>query len=72
MEVKAGNEKEGYERNKKEYKGSINDIFNIVFAKELGFKEFQAENKNFEYRIIFDANLQARQHEIFEEITKLS
>jgi len=71
VEVKAGKEKEGYERNKKEYKGNIKDIFNTVFAKELGFKEFQAENKNFEYRIVFDANLQARQHEIFEEITKL-
>lgn len=71
VEVKASKEKEGYERNKKEYKGNIKDIFNTVFAKELGFKEFQAENKNFEYRIVFDANLQARQHEIFEEISKM-
>lgn len=71
IEVKAGNKKEGYERNKKEYKGNIKDIFDTVFAKELGFKEFQAENKNFEYRIVFDADLQARQHEIFEEIKKM-
>ncbi|MCK9319221.1 DEAD/DEAH box helicase [Methanoculleus sp.] len=71
IEVKGGNQKEGYEKNKKTYKGNIKDIFNTVFAKELGFKEFQVENKNFEYRIVFDANLQARQHEIFEKIKKI-
>ena len=40
-----------------------------VFAKEIGFKEFQQANKNFDYRIIFDASLQRRQQELLEEIT---
>ena len=40
------------------------------FAKEIGFKEFQQANKNFEYRIIFDASLQKRQQELLENITK--
>jgi len=39
-----------------------------VFAKEVGFKEFQQANKNFEYRIIFDASLQKRQQELLETI----
>jgi len=42
-----------------------------VFAKEIGFKEFQQTNKNFEYRIIFDASFQKRQQELLENITKL-
>jgi hypothetical protein len=42
-----------------------------VFAKKIGFKEFQLANKNFEYRLIFDASLQKRQQELLENITKL-
>jgi len=42
-----------------------------VFAKEIGFKEFQQTNKNFEYRIIFDASLQKRQQEVLETIKKI-
>ena len=37
----------------------------------IGFKEFQQANKNFEYRIIFDASLQKRQQELLENIKKL-
>lgn len=71
VEVKSNQEKEGYEQNKQEYKGKVENLFNEVFAKEIGFKEFQQANKNFEYRIIFDASLQRRQQELYETIRKL-
>lgn len=71
VEVKSNKEKEGYERNKQKYNGKIENLFNEVFAKEIGFKEFQQANKNFEYRIIFDASLQNRQHELYKRIRGL-
>jgi len=71
VEVKSNREKEGYEKNKQEYKGKVANLFNEVFAKEIGFKEFQQANKNFEYRIIFDASLQKRQQELYEKIRGL-
>lgn len=71
VEVKSNREKEGYEKNKQEYKGKAENLFNEVFAKEIGFKEFQQANKNFEYRIIFDASLQKRQQELYERIRGL-
>jgi len=46
-------------------------LTNEVFAKEVGFVDFQAANKNFEYRIIFNASLQQEQVRIFEEMSKL-
>jgi hypothetical protein len=47
-------------------KGRVENLFSEVFAKKIGFKEFQQVNKNFEYRIIFDASLQRRQQELCE------
>jgi predicted RNA-binding protein len=71
VEVKSNQEKEVYEKNKQEYKGKVENLFNEVFAKEIGFKESQQANKNFEYRIIFDASLQKRQQELYETIRKI-
>jgi len=71
VEVKSNREKEGYEKNKQEYKGKVENLFSEVFAKEIGFKEFRQANKNFEYRIIFDASLQKRQQELYEMIKKI-
>ncbi len=71
VEVKSHREKEGYEKNKQGYDGKIENLFSEVFAKEIGFKEFQQANKNFEYRIIFDASLQKRQQELLENINKI-
>src|SRR3989338_8727396 len=71
IEVKSNREKEGYEKNREEYKGKVENLFREVFAKEIGFKEFQQANKNFEYRIIFDASLQRRQQELLETIRKI-
>jgi type III restriction enzyme len=71
VEVKSNREKTTYEKNKKKYKGKVKDLFDETFAKEIGFKEFQRANKNFEYRIIFDASLQRRQQELYEIICKI-
>src|SRR3989338_3364772 len=71
VEVKSNREKEGYERNKKEYKGGTESLFNEVFAKEIGFRDFQKANKNFEYRIIFDASLQKRQQDLLESVSQM-
>lgn len=72
VEVKSGAEKHEYEFNKNKYDGNHSSLFNEVFAKEVGFTEFQKVNKNFEYKVIFDAHLQERQREIFEAIKELS
>jgi hypothetical protein len=71
VEVKSNKEKLTYERNKNEYNGKKENLFDEVFAKELGFNEFQEVNKNFEYRIIFDSGLQEQQVKLYEEIAKL-
>lgn len=71
IEVKSTKEKLTYERNKNEYDGKREDIFDEVFAKELGFREFQEINNNFEYKIIFDAGLQAQQVKLNDEIKQL-
>lgn len=68
IEVKTNQEKSNYEQNKKTYKGKRENIFNEVFAKEVGFREFQEINKNFEYHIIFDAGLQQQQKELYRVI----
>lgn len=71
IEVKTNQERLDYEQNKKTFKGNRDEIFNEVFAKELGFRDFQEVNKNFEYHIIFDAGLQQQQKELYQEIQKI-
>jgi len=68
VEVKTNQEKTNYEQNKKTYKSLNDDIFNEVFAKEIGFRNFQEVNKNFEYHIIFDAGLQLQQKELYQVV----
>jgi len=68
IEVKSSREKASYEANKSKYKGKVGELFSEVLAKEIGFNDFQKANKNFEYRIIFDASLQKRQQELLGEI----
>jgi len=70
VEVKSGGDKMDYEANKKSYGGTIKTLSNEVFAKEIGFKEFQSVNKNFDYRLIFNASLQQEQIKLFEELEK--
>ncbi len=72
LEVKSGSEKTEYEANKKRYDGTVTSLFNDVYAKELGFLDFQKINKDFEYKVIFDAHLQERQRELFETIKTLT
>jgi hypothetical protein len=71
VEVKSGSEKTEYEANKKRYDGTNTSLFNEVYAKELGFLDFQKINKGFEYKVVFDAHLQERQRELFEIIKTL-
>ena len=71
VEVKSNKEKITYERNKSEFDGKRENIFDEVFAKELGFRDFQTINKNFEYRIIFDAGLQEQQIKLYEQIKEI-
>jgi hypothetical protein len=66
IEVKKGDEKLAYEKNKKEFDGNKEELFSEVFAKELGFRDFKEINKGFEYHIIFDASLQDQQKKLFE------
>jgi len=72
VEVKSGAEKTEYEANKKRYDGTNISLFNEVYAKELGFLDFQKVNKDFEYKIVFDAHLQERQRELFDVIKALT
>ncbi|MDO8492194.1 MAG: hypothetical protein Q7S34_00945, partial [bacterium] len=69
-EAKGSDEKADYEANKKLYKGKLENVTNEILAKEIGFNDFQSVNKNFEYRIIFDASLQREQVRLFEELKK--
>src|SRR3989344_1876093 len=71
VEVKLNSERLPYEQNKKQFTGNREDLFDEVFAKEVGFRGFQDINKNFEYHIIFDAGLQQQQKELFEMINKI-
>jgi len=64
IEVKSSSEKLTYERNKKQYKGNIKDLFDITFAKQIGFSDFQKVNKNFEYRVVFDATMIKEQENV--------
>lgn len=72
VEVKSNAEKTEYEANKKTYKkDNLATLSNEVYAKELGFNDFQLVNKTFEYRIIFSAGVQNEQARLLGEIKKL-
>jgi len=68
IEVKSDKERTNYEANKKQYSSTNSNLFNEVFSKEVGFKEFQRLNKNFEYHIIFNARLQQKQKELLGKL----
>ena len=71
IEVKSNAERMDYEANAKNYTGKVEELTNEVFAKQVGFEEFQKANKNFEYRIIFNAGIQAEQARLLEEVRSL-
>lgn len=71
IEVKSNAERMDYEANAKNYTGRVEELTNEVFAKQVGFEEFQKANKNFEYRIIFNAGIQAEQARLLEEVRSL-
>ncbi len=72
VEVKTNQERLNYEQNKKTYKGKKDEIFNEVFAKEVGFREFQEINNNFDYHIIFDAGLQQQQKDLYQVVQAIN
>lgn len=71
VEVKGSDARLTYEQNKKTFTGKAEDLFDEVFAKELGFDDFRKINKEFEYHIIFNTSLQKHQQELFEKIKSL-
>ncbi len=71
VEVKSVAERTEYEANKKLYDGKREKLTNEVFAKEIGFRMFQEINKDFEYRIVFDASLQREQEKLLEDVRSL-
>ena len=68
IEVKGDQERTTYQQNKEMFEKGEKKVFDEVYAKELGFKDFQKENSNFDYHIIFNAKLQQRQKELFGKI----
>lgn len=68
VEAKGGDEQADYEANKRAYKGDVEQLTNEILAKEVGFREFQAINNNFDYHIIFNASLQQEQLKLLEYI----
>ena len=71
VEVKNPAQKQDYEANKVVYKGSLEEITNEVFAKELGFQDFQKINDNFAYHLIFGGGLQQQQGKVMEALKKV-
>ena len=65
IEVKVGDEQPEYERNKREY-GRDSNLFNTVFAKEVGFEDFRKHNKELEYRVVFSTSLREWQKQLMD------
>lgn len=65
IEVKSGQEKFDYDRNKAEF-SETKKVFSTVFAKELGFEQFRNLNKDFEYRIIFSTSSREQQRDLLD------
>jgi len=68
LEVKSDKERTTYEANKKQYESGKQELFDEVFSKEVGFRDFQTLNKNFDYHIVFDARLQQKQKELIGKL----
>lgn len=65
IEVKSGAEQTTYEKNKASY--AVNkEVFSEVFAKELGFDDFQRLNKEFDYRIVFSTTMREWQKQLMD------
>ncbi len=71
LEVKWWDKKEDYKKAKEYYQKGDKKISNDVFAKELGFMDFKKLNKNFEYRITFEAKLPSEKDKLVKEIKSI-
>lgn len=68
VEVKASSEKPDYDFNRSLYSGRREEISNEVFAKEVGFRDFQELNTNFDYHIVFDEASAIQKARLFETL----
>ncbi len=70
VETKGSDKKFEYLDAKSTFDANGGDIDNVVLAKEIGFQSFKEQNKNFDYKIIFDDELQQEQVRLFQELTQ--
>ncbi|HMT01214.1 MAG TPA: DEAD/DEAH box helicase family protein [Candidatus Absconditabacterales bacterium] len=68
VEIKGSDKKANYEKAKEYFEKGDTKIVDDVFAKEIGFMEFQKHNPNFEYRIVFDAKVPSEQRKLIEKV----
>jgi hypothetical protein len=63
IEVKGGDKQADYQFAKKNHNAGDAPA-NEILAKELGFQKFRALNRDFEYKIVFNAKLSSRQFDV--------
>ena len=68
IEVKWSDKREDYNKAKEYYEKWDKLISNDVFAKELWFRAFKEVNKEFEYKITFEAKIPSEKEKIVKEI----
>lgn len=74
VEVKGGDKEMTYKSEKERFdKGLItkDDVTSDPLMKEIGFREFQDINKDFEYHIIFNGTIIERKNQLIKSITSL-
>lgn len=69
VETKGSDKKFEYKEARSLFDKSGEKTKNDILAKEIGFQEFQKHNKNFEYKLIFDDDLQQEQVKLYEYLT---
>ncbi len=71
VEVKGSDKKADYQKAKEYYTKWDKKVANDVYAKELWFTAFKEINKDFEYRITFEAKIPSEKEKIVKEIESI-
>lgn len=71
IEVKGSDKREDYKKAQEYYEKWDKKISNDVFAKELWFRAFKEINKDFEYRITFEAKIPSEKEKLVKEIESI-
>lgn len=71
IEVKWSDEESDYYQAKQIYDNWDRRISNYVFAKKIWFREFCEWNKQFEYKLVFNATLPSKQHETLQKVKEM-